>query len=185
MGRIIRSNQTFQSTPLREGRHDILGPHGVCPVVSIHAPARGATQLLGITRRGVQVSIHAPARGATFPGSDPLNGQHVSIHAPARGATLRDKRVPDADQGFNPRPCARGDRGSGRPDPPAWSGFNPRPCARGDPAPIPVRQLVFEFQSTPLREGRPPPGASCSMTPRSFNPRPCARGDRIKPRPLA
>ena len=33
--------------------------------VSIHAPARGATTLLGGTNMTIEVSIHAPARGAT------------------------------------------------------------------------------------------------------------------------
>ena len=34
-----------------------------------------------------EVSIHAPARGATEPLDDPLRLLVVSIHAPARGAT--------------------------------------------------------------------------------------------------
>ena len=58
----------------------------VC-LVSIHAPARGATQSgpAHIWQRGV--SIHAPARGATFPANLTHDGNPVSIHAPARGAT--------------------------------------------------------------------------------------------------
>ena len=55
--------------------------------VSIHAPARGATGVCARLAERVRVSIHAPARGAT-----PLKWSHcvhsfVSIHAPARGAT--------------------------------------------------------------------------------------------------
>ncbi len=79
-----------------------------CPV-SIHAPARGATEqrrlgrveFLGFNPRArtgrdmtlaVQggdgdVSIHAPARGATESQGHARPGQVVSIHAPARGAT--------------------------------------------------------------------------------------------------
>ena len=77
--------------------------------VSIHAPARGATDheehgkgmkpsfnprsRTGSDASGIAmlvgqlVSIHAPARGATYrdgPGKDAIL---VSIHAPARGAT--------------------------------------------------------------------------------------------------
>src|SRR5690606_32567820 len=55
---------------------------------------------------------------------------------------------------FNPRPCARGDvcpvrgvRVSPR--------FNPRPCARGDTLRAIPSSQTPEFQSTPLREGRP------------------------------
>ena len=59
-----------------------------CGVVSIHAPARGATILPYCRSRQSDVSIHAPARGATD--QEPLQPalRDVSIHAPARGATL-------------------------------------------------------------------------------------------------
>ena len=86
--------------------------------VSIHAPARGATDIVDVlesieefqfTRpRGARhlpsglsqtilVSIHAPARGATGFCSHGRDCQKVSIHAPARGATR-----------FYPRPCSQG-----------------------------------------------------------------------------
>ena len=77
--------------------------------ISIHAPARGATQNLDLFLRKLSISIHAPARGATRPyminlfltqyfnprsreGSDTKKmesscGMWISIHAPARGAT--------------------------------------------------------------------------------------------------
>ena len=56
-------------------------------IVSIHAPARGAT--LQIRKRYLpqSVSIHAPARGATSHPCDSPSIDKVSIHAPARGAT--------------------------------------------------------------------------------------------------
>ena len=79
-------------------------------VVSIHAPAQGATELeyqrqmilntfqsthphrvrrvAGFPRRFfVVVSIHAPAQGATLHGVVDLQAVGVSIHAPAQGAT--------------------------------------------------------------------------------------------------
>ena len=81
-------------------------------VVSIHAPARGATLQASGAYPQFYVSIHAPARGATMvtlptqtaeasfnsrsrEGSDAtatLDGvaERVSIHAPARGATLQE-----------------------------------------------------------------------------------------------
>ena len=95
-----------------------LVPHRV---VSIHAPARGATARGLFLWQGAQkVSIHAPARGATRcscrsrknascfnprarTGRDDPRGRQtimqaaVSIHAPARGATLRQLGVlPDS-----------------------------------------------------------------------------------------
>ena len=58
--------------------------------VSIHAPARGATTIGGITFVLDIVSIHAPARGATFSAQGKGLPAWVSIHAPARGATRCD-----------------------------------------------------------------------------------------------
>ena len=56
-------------------------------LVSIHAPARGATCFKAILRHANGVSIHAPARGATERIPYKIFGITVSIHAPARGAT--------------------------------------------------------------------------------------------------
>ncbi len=41
------------------------------------------------------VSIHAPARGATGPIATPWAGHKVSIHAPARGATNKSSPIPN------------------------------------------------------------------------------------------
>ncbi|GAL96449.1 hypothetical cytosolic protein [Acetobacter tropicalis] len=55
--------------------------------VSIHAPARGATNnQISLTGK-IIVSIHAPARGATSGQQCGTVYPDVSIHAPARGAT--------------------------------------------------------------------------------------------------
>ena len=57
--------QIMQKECLEEREAEIyrtlLGPH----IVSIHAPARGATPARRSKARTVEVSIHAPARGAT------------------------------------------------------------------------------------------------------------------------
>ena len=55
--------------------------------VSIHAPARGATQMSVVLYGETTVSIHAPARGATIGKYLYPQLVQVSIHAPARGAT--------------------------------------------------------------------------------------------------
>ena len=59
----------------------------VVVIVSIHAPARGATFRAASFCGSSSVSIHAPARGATSLFICFVVGFCVSIHAPARGAT--------------------------------------------------------------------------------------------------
>ena len=77
-------------------------------MVSIHAPAGGATVSQSPVRGVRNVSIHAPAKGATAPiACDPL-GHVVSIHAPAKGATSpRDLRSPGIEW-FQSTPPRRG-----------------------------------------------------------------------------
>ena len=102
----------FQSTLPRRERlsttpllHPSLG-------ISIHAPAKGATQARQSMGKADTISIHAPAKGATRPGASVraqkqifqstlprrerratahlLSGLTViSIHAPAKGATTK------------------------------------------------------------------------------------------------
>ena len=78
-------------------------------VISIHAPAKGATHTLDLLVKPREISIHAPAKGATdfmayagafksFQSTLPRRERHdmdegsvyiprISIHAPAKGAT--------------------------------------------------------------------------------------------------
>jgi len=56
-------------------------------VVSIHAPAWGATGSDGQSPLTWSVSIHAPAWGATKKQNEEYYNVYVSIHAPAWGAT--------------------------------------------------------------------------------------------------
>ena len=57
-------------------------------LISIHAPARGATQLVHTSSASYYISIHAPARGATHLFHHVFFIWVISIHAPARGATV-------------------------------------------------------------------------------------------------
>ena len=58
-------------------------------LISIHAPARGATARIWNEWFRDEISIHAPARGATeYIGGNRTPINIISIHAPARGATL-------------------------------------------------------------------------------------------------
>ncbi len=54
----------------RTGRDDAGARAWRWDEVSIHAPARGATDQLAVLPQREDVSIHAPARGATLPGKD-------------------------------------------------------------------------------------------------------------------
>ena len=61
------------------------------PVISIHAPTRGATVHIMPPSADFIISIHAPTRGATGKRSYKKEFQHISIHAPTRGATKYSK----------------------------------------------------------------------------------------------
>ena len=101
-------------------------------IVSIHAPARGATTCPNWDPDPERVSIHAPARGATITFLEGFKDLGVSIHAPARGATNHGNDIvmmrlfqstpprggrrqsPQGERDetrFNPRPRAGGDKG--------------------------------------------------------------------------
>ncbi len=57
-------------------------------MISIHAPARGATRVAMNEFTKDLISIHAPARGATIrTNAERQLAVMISIHAPARGAT--------------------------------------------------------------------------------------------------
>ena len=121
----LSSAVSFQSTHPRGARPSPCRTPRPTPKVSIHAPARGATQPVSpiehnvafqstrprgarrcaqTQRRGMcGVSIHAPARGATFTSCLPWPQKGVSIHAPARGATLRPEEILGHMHRFNPR----------------------------------------------------------------------------------
>ena len=77
----------FQSTlPRRERRSWMRSQIRVC-IISIHAPAKGATQIIWNYWKIYSISIHAPAKGATFLFRYRALGDAISIHAPAKGAT--------------------------------------------------------------------------------------------------
>ena len=108
----------------RVGRDTICVEQRLGHVVSIHAPAWGATEFRADKHGNHAVSIHAPAWGATWISCWACAGGKVSIHAPAWGATLKSViggpekmfqstrprgarlgrfGVSESDLGFNPR----------------------------------------------------------------------------------
>ena len=62
---ILGSNIRFQSTLPRRERQSRKGFHRDRRLISIHAPAKGATYMKLITTYTMKISIHAPAKGAT------------------------------------------------------------------------------------------------------------------------
>ncbi len=125
-------------------------------MVSIHAPARGATAHGDSSHAAIdEVSIHAPARGATSPQPSATMPLRTFQSTPPRGGrrdAARELRSA-AHQRFNPRPRAGGDAI----DVSAMMSmrcFNPRPRARGDRQLSHRRSRLQLFQSTPPRGGR-------------------------------
>ena len=121
------AGQTFQSTHPRGVRHDDVKEETIKKIISIHAPARGATQIATNTnnhtnnfnprtREGcdpMQRRLYRPPRDHFNPrtreGCDLISSRVVSphiiisIHAPARGATFYVCFFHFALIHFNPR----------------------------------------------------------------------------------
>ena len=73
-------------------------------------PREGGDSLFGGKKVDpVVVSIHAPAKGATSVLTEDDQYPHVSIHAPAKGATRLPSLVATGRFCFNPRPREGGD----------------------------------------------------------------------------
>ncbi len=144
------------------------------PIISIHAPPRGATKLELHFDKSEYISIHAPPRGATRrrrqwkplrqfqftplregrqdQPTSRLNRKYISIHAPPRGATRRSGPV----QHVRPISIHAPPRGA-------------TICGA-------MLCMISLFQFTPLREGRL--FTCCVNRARTyFNSRPSARGD--------
>ncbi len=65
--------------------------------ISIHAPAKGATQPVIPIQLLCVISIHAPAKGATEMDHHDCPMIDISIHAPAKGATRHLLTFANAD----------------------------------------------------------------------------------------
>jgi len=99
----------FQSTPPRGGRQSVAQAYQV-PGLFQSTPPRGGRLFAVFYNDFVHlVSIHAPARGATLRFLLPVLPLPVSIHAPARGATPGNGVAGNRHYRFNPRPRAGGD----------------------------------------------------------------------------
>ena len=81
-------------------------------IISIHAPAWGATFKTYKHGDHINISIHAPAWGATKPHKQVRGCVNISIHAPAWGATRLLQYSVEKGIDFNPRPRMGSDRAS-------------------------------------------------------------------------
>ena len=68
-------------------RPDLFDDVDLMAEISIHAPAKGATNKGREMSDETKISIHAPAKGATKVSRANLLYINISIHAPAKGAT--------------------------------------------------------------------------------------------------
>ena len=162
----------FNSRPSARGDVRVLVA-AIIGAISIHAPPRGATLVFcssfafcpfqftplregrpqkETSQRAVIISIHAPPRGATRPRACRAVRRTISIHAPPRGATFLLSVV---------RPS---------------STISIHAPPRGATTAKPQGLGAFQFQFTPLREGRPNAFSTLSVLV-YFNSRPSARGD--------
>ena len=100
-------------------------------LISIHAPANGATAVRFKRYIDNKISIHAPANGATiFPGRKLRQLHRISIHAPANGATTHTA-VMSADPIFQST-LRRTERRFGKFSYNFLCNFNPRSGERSD-----------------------------------------------------
>ena len=99
----------FQFTPLREGRphRGRFNPDAL--YFNSRPSARGDLPPRPANAPKPVISIHAPPRGATQADQRRKPVQAISIHAPPRGATLRRSPCSPPSSNFNSRPSARGD----------------------------------------------------------------------------
>ena len=164
---------SFQSTLPRGERRKSRGRFTAFTVISIHAPARGATRQHKTGRRiwinfnprsregsdidtafdhmiRFNISIHAPARGATFAGISTVPRSHISIHAPARGATPVCA-TPLTGARFQST-LPRGERRRACMAYTLHSDFNPR-SREGSDSDLPAREDLILYFNPRSREG--------------------------------
>jgi len=146
-GRSCHLVTMFQSTLPRGERPWQFGKFLAMRTVSIHAPARGATQRRISTLTSSPFQSTLPRGERLRRGHSRFRAKRVSIHAPARGATFRPPTEVSGLPSFNPRSRAGSDirwgccRHAGKP-------VSIHAPARGATRSYVISHLVFGFQST-------------------------------------
>ena len=93
----------FQSTLPQGERHENGMHHPCVTLISIHAPARGATAFHSDFRIGNQFQSTLPQGERLDTVIGDFTPITISIHAPARGATGAGRRTGKTAADFNPR----------------------------------------------------------------------------------
>ena len=165
----------FQFTPLREGRQDVEPEGNAAFLISIHAPPRGATELIRANWPSGLFQFTPLREGRPFPlvrRVTLITFQFTPLRE-GRRYTLCRRLFPAFY--FNSRPSARGDEAKrqGFSD---TTAFQFTPLREGRPFPLVRRVTLITFQFTPLREGRQYYNIFWKYN-ENFNSRPSARGD--------
>ncbi len=191
----------FDPRPRMGGDQGVLVQHRSGVLVSIHAPAWGATPE-DLRKYALIKFLSTPPHGGRQPVCDMNRRCGVSIHAPAWGATVERwalrshwtfavqfRSTPPhggrrrmlvlhrPSDGFDPRPRMGGDLrvrgGRGM-----WRGFDPRPRMGGDPKPTASHARSGEcFDPRPRMGGDARVRHRLSTFPGCFDPRPRMGGD--------
>ena len=126
-----RVSNSFQFTPLREGRHRTACARRQCCYFNSRPSARGDARAGTMQRERQQRFQFTPLREGRRACWLAADGANISIHAPPRGAT------DDVMNALKPILFQFTPLREGRPSAPAtkktrWRNFNSRPSARGD-----------------------------------------------------
>ena len=162
------SHHSFQSAPPHGGRQGQLDRQLGGSLVSIRAPARGATHIaargMGVVREFQSAPPHGGRPASWRVHSDSCGPRSVSIRAPARGATRRDTAPHGGrdERTFQSAPPHGGRLGVRHRcmGPVHIRCFNPRPRTGGDGMRREYVTTSQVFQSAPPHGGRPEQ-ASC------------------------
>ena len=102
-GRILLLDVLFQSTlPRRERQRGGWSSDGVLKI-SIHAPAKGATQTISVATATQVISIHAPAKGATKDSGISATSSKFQSTLPRRERLNEGFALNNLQSDFNPR----------------------------------------------------------------------------------
>ena len=157
--RRARQPGVFRSTPPHGGRPGVCGtvrrPHWFRSTPP-HGGRRGFVDR-AVPRRAV--SIHAPARGATN-GRVVVDINHTFRSTPPHGGRRFGYGLAARRRRFDPRPRTGGDVLRQHEAAKADHGFDPRPRTGGDTMPSRPSILMLLFRSTPPHGGRPVIGAA-------------------------
>ena len=164
----------FYSRPCGRGDFKAL-PKNLDEIISTHAPAGGATEILSVSRfhglhfysrpcgRGDRPIPRRTRTGRRFLLTPLREGRreaaiknrnigYISTHAPAGGATVCQSKTRSRRYNFYSRPCGRGDYRHGNADE-RRNHFYSRPCGRGDKNQHLIGRGAGHFYSRPCGRG--------------------------------